>query len=200
MSNLSPKVVHYSLQVKRFSPYGQSTHGRTDNFTGTDTTATTIAIGLWHLLHKPDIYARLHDELKTIMPEKDSQPTLKQLENLPFFDACIKEGLRIACPPRGRLPRVVPSEGFQVHDVFLPAGVSATYFFVRASVSNANRHLFLILYPIYSTTKESSPNLWNIGPKGGYKPMPKSWRRTCTRSREAHVCASAKRKSRDITE
>ncbi|KAF4960037.1 hypothetical protein F66182_18272, partial [Fusarium sp. NRRL 66182] len=96
-------------------------------FAGTDTTATTIAIGLWHLLHKPDIYARLHDELKTIMPEKDSQPTLKQLENLPFFDACIKEGLRIACPPRGRLPRVVPSEGFQVHDVFLPAGTFVSH-------------------------------------------------------------------------
>jgi hypothetical protein len=124
MSNLSPKVVHYSLQVKRSVLYGQSIHGRADDYAGTDTTASTISVALWHLLHKPDLYAHLHDELKTVMPDKESKPTLKQLESLPFLDACIKEGLRIACPPRGRLPRVVPSEGFRCHDQFFPAGVS----------------------------------------------------------------------------
>ncbi|PNP82141.1 hypothetical protein FNYG_04330 [Fusarium nygamai] len=92
-------------------------------FAGTDTTASTVAIGLWHLLHKPDLYARLRAELKTIMPDKDSQPTLKELESLPLLSACIKEGLRITCPPRGRLPRVVPPEGLQCNGVFIPPGV-----------------------------------------------------------------------------
>ncbi|KAL3584919.1 hypothetical protein FPOAC2_14700 [Fusarium poae] len=89
-------------------------------FAGTDTTASTVAIGLWHLLHKPELYSRLRAELKTVMPEKGSQPTLKQLESLPFLSACIKEGLRITCPPRGRLPRVVPPEGLQCNGVFIP--------------------------------------------------------------------------------
>ncbi|KAF5633095.1 cytochrome P450 monooxygenase [Fusarium tjaetaba] len=95
-------------------------------FAGTDTTASTVAIGLWHLLHKPDLYARLRAELKTIMPEKDSQPSLKELENLPLLNACIKEGLRITCPPRGRLPRVVPPEGLQCDGVFIPPGTIVT--------------------------------------------------------------------------
>ncbi|KAL5358848.1 cytochrome P450 [Aspergillus floccosus] len=38
-------------------------------FAGTDTTATTVSVGLWHLMHQPDAYARLQDELKTVMPE-----------------------------------------------------------------------------------------------------------------------------------
>ncbi|KAH7183703.1 putative cytochrome P450 monooxygenase [Fusarium flagelliforme] len=95
-------------------------------FAGTDTTASTVAIGLWHLLHKPDLYARLRAELKTIMPEKNSQPTLKELESLPLLSACIKEGLRITCPPRGRLPRVVPPEGLQCNGVFIPPGTIVT--------------------------------------------------------------------------
>ncbi|KAF5581863.1 cytochrome P450 monooxygenase [Fusarium pseudoanthophilum] len=95
-------------------------------FAGTDTTASTVAIGLWHLLHKPDLYARLRAELKTIMPDKDSQPTLKELESLPLLSACIKEGLRITCPPRGRLPRVVPPEGLQCNGIFIPPGTIVT--------------------------------------------------------------------------
>ncbi|KAG4290139.1 hypothetical protein FPRO06_02025 [Fusarium proliferatum] len=95
-------------------------------FAGTDTTASTVAIALWHLLHKPELYARLQAELKTVMPERDSQPTLKELESLPLLSACIKEGLRITCPPRGRLPRVVPPEGFQCNGVFIPPGTIVT--------------------------------------------------------------------------
>ncbi|RGP81374.1 cytochrome p450 monooxygenase [Fusarium longipes] len=95
-------------------------------FAGTDTTASTVAIALWHLLHKPDVYARLRAELKAIMPEKNSQPTLKELESLPLLSACIKEGLRITCPPRGRLPRVVPAEGLQCNGVFIPPGSIVT--------------------------------------------------------------------------
>ncbi|QPC76847.1 hypothetical protein HYE68_007599 [Fusarium pseudograminearum] len=91
-------------------------------FAGTDTTATTISVGLWHLFHQPDDYARLQDELKTIMPDVNSKPSLRELESLPFLEACIKESLRLACPPRGRLPRVVPSEGLEVNGFRIPAG------------------------------------------------------------------------------
>ncbi|KAH7475976.1 hypothetical protein FOMA001_g11744 [Fusarium oxysporum f. sp. matthiolae] len=92
-------------------------------FAGTDTTAGSISTALWHSLHKPDLYARLVAELKTIMPDKDSQPTLKDLESLPFLNACIKEGLRITCAPRGRPPRMVPPEGPECNGVFIPPGV-----------------------------------------------------------------------------
>ncbi|KUL84954.1 hypothetical protein ZTR_07907 [Talaromyces verruculosus] len=92
-------------------------------FAGTDTTATSVSVGLWHLIHQPDVYARLQEELKRVMPNVDSGPSLRQLESLPLLEACIKEGLRLACPPRGRLPRVVPPEGWEVQGIVLPGGV-----------------------------------------------------------------------------
>ncbi|QPC67970.1 hypothetical protein HYE67_010201 [Fusarium culmorum] len=77
-------------------------------FAGTDTTATTVSVALWHLIHQPDDYARLQDELRTIMPDVNSRPGLRELESLPFLEACVKESLRLACPIRGRLPRIIP--------------------------------------------------------------------------------------------
>jgi cytochrome P450 len=97
-----------------------------DRCKGTDTTASTIAFSLWHLLHDKDSYTRLQRELETVMPETTSRPTLKQLEALPFLEACIKEGLRVTCAPRGRLPRVVPSDGLRTNGHFVPPGVSPT--------------------------------------------------------------------------
>lgn len=91
---------------------------------GTDTTATTASVALWYLMHQPDNYARLQDELKTVMPDVNSRPSLRELESLPFLEACVKESLRLACPIRGRLPRVVPPEGWEVKGVRLPGGVS----------------------------------------------------------------------------
>nr|BAD98713.1 putative cytochrome P450 monooxygenase [Fusarium graminearum] len=90
-------------------------------FAGTDTTATTVSVALWHLIHQPDDYARLQDELRTIMPDVNSGPSLRELESLPFLEACIKESLRLACPVRGRLPRIVPPEGLEVNGFRIPA-------------------------------------------------------------------------------
>ncbi|PKY05677.1 cytochrome P450 [Aspergillus campestris IBT 28561] len=71
---------------------------------GTDTTAAALAVTLHHLLQQPDIYRRLQDEVRTVMPTPDSRPTVPELEALPFLNACVKEGLRISCPSRTRLP------------------------------------------------------------------------------------------------
>ncbi|KAJ5605341.1 cytochrome P450 [Penicillium lagena] len=95
---------------------------------GTDTTAAALAITLHHLLQQPDIYRRLQDEVRTVMPTLDSRPTVPELDALPFLNACVKEGLRISCPSRTRLPRTVPTNGWSFGGYYLPAGteVSAT--------------------------------------------------------------------------
>ncbi|KAE8371602.1 cytochrome P450 [Aspergillus bertholletiae] len=91
-------------------------------FAGTDTTAATLSNGLYSLLKRPDLYTRLQQELLTVMPTLESRPTVMQLESLPLLDACIKEGLRHVCPVRGRLPRVVPPEGWKFGNLYLPPG------------------------------------------------------------------------------
>lgn len=91
---------------------------------GTDTTAAALAVTLHHLLQQPDIYRRLQDEVRTVMPTPDSRPTVPELEALPFLNACAKEGLRISCPSRTRLPRTVPASGWSFGGHYLPAGAS----------------------------------------------------------------------------
>lgn len=52
---------------------------------GTETTARTITACMFQLVSNPSIYARLRAELKEVMPEPQSEPSLKTLENLPYF-------------------------------------------------------------------------------------------------------------------
>lgn len=91
---------------------------------GTDTTAAALAVTLHHLLQQPDNYRKLQDEVRAVMPTLDSRPSVPELDALPFLNACVKEGLRVSCPSRTRLPRTVPTNGWAFRGHYLPAGVS----------------------------------------------------------------------------
>jgi cytochrome P450 len=67
-----------------------------------------------------------------VIPDINSKRSLLELESLPLLDAFIKECLRITCPVRGRLLRVVPLGNLQVGDVFLPSSVGGPLHAVRS--------------------------------------------------------------------
>lgn len=92
---------------------------------GTDTTATSLTFTLHHLLQDPVAYRRLQEEVKTVLPSLDSRPPFQDLDALPFLDACIKEGIRMACPSRSRLPRSVPEGGWTFKGHYFPPKVSS---------------------------------------------------------------------------
>ena len=78
---------------------------------GSDTTAFTLASGVWHICRNPTVKRKLATALKAASPEQQREgdyPTLLALESIPYLIACVKESLRIAMPVPGRLPRVVP--------------------------------------------------------------------------------------------
>ena len=52
---------------------------------GTETTAYSLSVTLFHLLDNPDILSELYDEVKTVMPEPSTRPPLSVLENLPLL-------------------------------------------------------------------------------------------------------------------
>ena len=52
---------------------------------GSDTTSRALTYGLYHLVVNPHILKRLREDLLTVMPELNSKPALKVLEELPFF-------------------------------------------------------------------------------------------------------------------
>ncbi|XP_052899594.1 probable cytochrome P450 12a5, mitochondrial [Anopheles moucheti] len=70
---------------------------------GIDTTSSG-SIGILYCLAKhPEKQAKLREELRTILPKKDSPLTAEKMQNLPYLRACIKEGLRLYQPVAGNM-------------------------------------------------------------------------------------------------
>ncbi|KAH7407469.1 cytochrome P450 [Cadophora sp. MPI-SDFR-AT-0126] len=98
---------------------------------GFGTTAMTIAGILQHLMRNPEMYKRLQAELTALSPNKIEMMTVYQIENLPYFEACIKEGIRVVCASPLRMPKVAPEEGYKFGGYHVPAGTtvsSSNYF------------------------------------------------------------------------
>lgn len=97
---------------------------------GTDTTAHTLTIAVYHVLANPSIHQSITRELCTAMPTKQSTLDGPALETLPYLHALIKESLRFAYGAPGRLPRIVPSTGATFCGHPLPPGtvVSASHY------------------------------------------------------------------------
>jgi cytochrome P450 len=86
---------------------------------GTETTAWTLVVGIVNILLNPEIRERLENEIKAAKGEKSSLD-FKQLEQLPYLSACIKESLRLSYGVTSRLPRVAPNDVLQVPGTGLP--------------------------------------------------------------------------------
>lgn len=52
---------------------------------GSDTTARTMGIAAYHVMANPTIAQRLHEELKTVIPNPQDKVELKVLEGLPWL-------------------------------------------------------------------------------------------------------------------
>ena len=74
---------------------------------GSETTGSALEHVFYHVLSNPSIKARLCEEITKGAEDGDlmSNQTLK---NLPYLEACIKEGLRMGNEVCGRLARVDP--------------------------------------------------------------------------------------------
>jgi len=91
---------------------------------GTETAAMAGMLGIYHILTNPVIHRRLVQELYEQMPDRDSQLTLSDYEQLPYLTAVIREIIRYSNPVPGRLPRIVPEGGAIVDGAFIPAGTA----------------------------------------------------------------------------
>ncbi|PWY86713.1 putative RNA polymerase II mediator complex component Srb8 [Aspergillus heteromorphus CBS 117.55] len=92
---------------------------------GSETTATSMT-GIFNHLCKPEskeILARLTRDIRAAYAE-EKEITLAKINTveLPYLDAVINEGLRIAHPVPAGLPRVVPPGGDEYAGVPLPEG------------------------------------------------------------------------------
>lgn len=51
----------------------------------------TMCVACFHVLDNPSVYGRLYQELLTAFPNSTMQPTLPELEKLPYLTAVIQE-------------------------------------------------------------------------------------------------------------
>jgi cytochrome P450 len=115
---------------------------------GNDTTANAMILGMYHICRDNAVQSRVEAELDAAFPTLGAEITLERVKGLPYLvravlkriiirtqkltlscanqTATIKEILRCTHPVPGRLPRVVPPEGYQLFDgSFLNPGVSS---------------------------------------------------------------------------
>lgn len=91
---------------------------------GSDTSAGTIRVVLLNIMASFPIYRKLQTEIdnaikagKISSPIKDSEA-----KQLPYLQAVIKEGLRIAPPATGIFNKQVPKGGDVLNGIFVPEG------------------------------------------------------------------------------
>ncbi|TGJ83733.1 hypothetical protein E0Z10_g5027 [Xylaria hypoxylon] len=95
-------------------------------FAGTHTTSYTMSMGTYYLLRQPEKLERLKQELETVPRNESGLLEYKQVRDLPYLKAVIKESLRLSSPVPGTIPRVVPKGGITWAGHYLPEGASVS--------------------------------------------------------------------------
>lgn len=103
------------------------TGGATANIgAGSDTTSIALSSIMYNLIHHPSVLKRLREEFSDAeMSGRASRPiTFAQSQQLEYFQAVVKEAMRLH--PSTALPfwRVVPEGGITISGQYFPPGVS----------------------------------------------------------------------------
>ncbi|KAJ3570031.1 hypothetical protein NP233_g4668 [Leucocoprinus birnbaumii] len=76
---------------------------------GSDTSSISLSYFFWELSRRPDILKKLQAEVDEVMTDSRAIPDISVLQELPYLNAFIKEGLRVYTAAPSLLERVVPS-------------------------------------------------------------------------------------------
>ncbi|KAE9368678.1 fusicoccadiene C-8 hydroxylase [Stipitochalara longipes BDJ] len=91
--------------------------------TGTVSVARSLDHLIVHILSDPEIHSKLSEELReAVKKNSNEQLTAHALQQLPYLQACIKEGLRLSTAALHRLPRVSPDTELFYKDWVIPRG------------------------------------------------------------------------------
>lgn len=91
---LASSLPSEELEHKRMQHEAESLIGA-----GLETTAWTLALGSFYILHNPEVYAKLQSELTSAIPDATQIPPWASLETLPYLTAIVKEST-FTCPSR----------------------------------------------------------------------------------------------------
>ncbi len=98
-------------------------------FAGSETTAISLSAIFYYLVQHPHVHSKLLAELDaavadgTIESRPDKTVSWLEAQKLPYLDACIQESFRLHPAPGLILERVVPPQGMEILDIFIPGGI-----------------------------------------------------------------------------
>ncbi|TQN69385.1 putative sterigmatocystin biosynthesis P450 monooxygenase [Colletotrichum shisoi] len=87
---------------------------------GSDTSSITLTYLVWAVVRRPNLRARLEEEVAGLAPDFDDAV----LETLPLLNAVIDETLRLYGAVQGHLSRTVPARGATLGGYFVPGGTT----------------------------------------------------------------------------
>jgi cytochrome P450 len=80
-----------------------------------------------YVMTNPLVYAKLQNELDQASLSPSAFITDSQARELPYLQACMKEGMRIFPPVTGLMNKRVPVGGDTIHGKFIPEGTEIAY-------------------------------------------------------------------------
>lgn len=82
----------------------------------------------WHVLSDPRVYAQLQEEMKQAIADgtipDSGNISWNQAQSLPYFQACLKEAMRVRPAVGLNIVRYSPPEGAELDGHFFPGGVT----------------------------------------------------------------------------
>lgn len=110
-------------------------------FAGSDTTSISLNGTLFHLITYPNTFVRLRQELDDTAARGvlSDPPTFAETQALPYFQAVLKEGLRMHPATGIPLWRQVPAGGATLCGTYFPAGTNVG---INSWVAHRNRDVW----------------------------------------------------------
>lgn len=98
--------------------------GLSNVIAGSDTTAISLSAIMYHLLRYPAVMEKLRREIDAFAADGkcSDSVTFRESQEMPYFQAVIKEALRMHSATGLPLWRVVPDGGVEINGYFFPAG------------------------------------------------------------------------------
>ncbi|EXJ78777.1 hypothetical protein A1O1_09179 [Capronia coronata CBS 617.96] len=131
-------------------------------FAGSDSTASTMQSFCWYVLSNRRVYDKLAKEILSAESDLSEMVAYNEAQTLPYFQACLKEAMRIAPAVALNITRKVPPGGAEINGVKLPAGTAVA---VNGWVLHRNQNVFGQDADVYR------PERWLEGDKEKIKMM-----------------------------
>ncbi|KAI1387309.1 cytochrome P450 [Hypoxylon trugodes] len=135
-----------------------------------ETTATTLCGIVSALTRSTKQLHRLEHEIRGTF-DKEEQITLRAVQNLPFLNAVISEGLRMYHPVAGGLLRSAPKGGATVCGCFLPEDTHVVVNSTAMSLSEDNFHRASEFLPERFLPADMQPAEFENDCRGSQKPF-----------------------------